>query len=263
VTEDPAKAAYDLGRAQWPAARTLTLEAFRAFVDDAAVEPEALAARAGDVYLAAAASAGDEDAVRTFDASVLAELPRWLARLRLEPDVVEEVRQLLRSKLLVGPPPKLSQYRASGPLAAWVRVSAVRTALDLCEAADAATPRGDAGADPLVRALDPEQQLIRQKYGALFERALKDAMAQLSKRDRNLLRFHYLSHMSFDAIARTYHVHRATVVRWLAAIRDDLDATVRTRLWQELGISPTELRSLWHAVGSDVDVSLSRLLVAE
>jgi RNA polymerase sigma-70 factor (ECF subfamily) len=263
VTEDPAKVAYDLGRAQWPAVRTLTLEAFRAFVGDAAVEPEALAARAGDLYLAAAASAGDEDAVKTFDGTILSELPRWLARLHLAPDVVEEVRQLLRTKLLVGPPPKLAQYRASGPLAAWVRVSAVRTALDFCESIDAASPRGDAAPDPLVKALDPEQQLIRQKYGALFERALKDAVAQLSKRDRNLLRFHYLSHMTFDAIARTYHVHRATVVRWLAAIRDDLDATVRIRLWQELGISPTELRSLWHAVGSNVEVSLSRLLVAE
>src|SRR5580765_1041161 len=193
VTADPAKAAYDVGQAQWPAVRGLTLEAFRAFVEDAAVEPEALQAHAGDIYLAAAASAGDEGAVRTFDGTLLAELPRWLSRLRLAPDAVEEVRQILRSKLLVGPPPKLAQYRASGPLACWVRVSAVRTALDLCDATEAAAHRRDASPDPLLEALNPEQQLIRQKYGALFESALRDALAQLSKRDRNLLRFHYLS----------------------------------------------------------------------
>ena len=67
---------------------------------------------------------------------------------------------------------------------------------------------------------------------------------------------------SLDAIARIYHVHRATVVRWLAAVRDDLESAVSARLWQDLGISPSEIRSLWKAVRSDVDVSLSRLLVA-
>jgi hypothetical protein len=67
--------------------------------------------------------------------------------------------------------------------------------------------------------------------------------------------------MSLDAIGRTYHVNRATVVRWLAAIRDELETAVRARLWHDLGVSPTELRSLWNAVGSEVDVSLSRLLV--
>jgi RNA polymerase sigma-70 factor len=103
--------------------------------------------------------------------------------------------------------------------------------------------------------------LVRRKYGAAFESAVRAALGELSRRDRNLLRFHYVSRMSLDAIARTYHVNRATVVRWLAAIRDDLETAVKARLWDDLGISPTELQSLWNAVGSDVDVSLSRLLV--
>jgi len=68
--------------------------------------------------------------------------------------------------------------------------------------------------------------------------------------------------MSLDAIARTYRVHRATVARWLAAIREDLDTAVRVRLWDELGVSTTEFQSLWNAVRSDVEVSISRLLAA-
>ena len=118
-------------------------------------------------------------------------------------------------------------------------------------------------AEPLLDALDQEQRLIRSKYGGLFQEALRDAVRRLSKRDRNLLQFHCVASMTFDAIARTYHVHRSTVVRWLAAIRDDLDSAVRIRLWDELGISPTEVRSLWNAVRSDVEVSISRLLAAE
>jgi RNA polymerase sigma-70 factor (ECF subfamily) len=257
-----AKAAFALGRDQWPTVRSLTFEAFQEFLHDAAIEPEALDEHAADVYLAAAAAGGDDDAVRAFDDQLLSELPRWLSRLRLPSDIFDEVRQVLRSKLLVGPPPRLGQYRAQGPLAAWVRVAAVRAALDVCGAGPIVASSNLRGGDPLLDALDPEQQVVRHKYGALFETALRDAVAQLSKRDRNLLRFHYFSGMTFDAIARTYHVHRATAVRWLAAIREDLETAVRIRLWQETGVSPTEFRSLWNAVRSDVDVSLSRLLAA-
>ena len=108
-------AAFDLGRAQWPTIRTLTSDAFQAFVVDGAIEPDAVVERGADIYLAAAAASGDEQAVKLFDSKLLADLPRWLSRLRLQPDVFDEVRQLLRAKLLVGPPPKLAQYRANGP----------------------------------------------------------------------------------------------------------------------------------------------------
>jgi RNA polymerase sigma-70 factor, ECF subfamily len=263
VTDDALRAAFNRGQAQWPAVKSLTLDAFRSFVDGASVDPAALEERAGDVYLAAAAAGGNDDAVRVFDSHILSELPRWLSRLRLSRDLVEEVRQSLRSKLLVGPPPKLTQYRASGPLGAWVRMVAVRMALDACETDPVNAGRFETGEEPLLNALDQEQRLIRNKYGALFQETLREAVRQLSKRDRNLLRLRYVAGMSQDAMARTYHVHQTTVVRWLAAIRDELDSAVRIRLWDELGISPTEVRSLWNAVRSDVEVSISRLLAAE
>jgi RNA polymerase sigma-70 factor len=263
VTDDALRAAFNRGQEQWPSINSLTLEAFRSFVDGAAVDPAAVGDRAGDLYLAAAAAGGNDDAVKVFDSQILSELPRWLARLRLSGDVVEEVRQSLRSKLLVGPPPKLTQYRASGRLPAWVRMVAVRMALDLCEADPLISGRLKTGEEPLLNALDQEQRLIRNQYGGLFQEALRDAVGQLSKRDRNLLRFHYVAGMTLEAMARTYHVNRSTVARWLAAIRDDLDSAVRIRLWDELGISPTEVRSLWNAVRSDVEVSISRLLAAE
>jgi RNA polymerase sigma-70 factor (ECF subfamily) len=262
VTDDELRAAFDRGKTQWPTVTSLTFEAFRSFVDGAAVDAPALEQRAGDLFLAAAAAGGGDDAVRVFERDLLSDLPRWLARLRLTGDVVEEVRQHLRAKLLVGPPPRLVQYRASGPLAGWVRMAAVRTALDICEADPVISSGLERGREPLLEALDQEQRLIRSKYGGLFQEALRDAVGQLSKRDRSLLRFHYLAGMSLDAIARTYHVHRATVARWLAAIRDDLDSAVRIRLWDELGISTAEVRSLWNAVRSDVEVSISRLLAA-
>jgi RNA polymerase sigma-70 factor, ECF subfamily len=241
--------------------RGLTVDAFQSFIDDAAVDPAGLRERAGDLYLAAAAAENDNDAIRVFDQELLRDLPRWLVRLRLSADSVEEVRQRLRAKLLVGPPPRLKQYRASGPLAAWVRMASVRVALDMFN--DDPIAIDLPVVQPLVSALDLERRFMRQEYGQVFERTLRDAIGELSKRDRNLLRCHYLAAMSLDAIARTYHVHRATVVRWLAAIRNELDEAVRIKLWQQLGISPSDFRSLWNAVRSDIDVSLSRLLIGE
>ena len=206
MIDDRIKAAFEVGRSQWPTVRDIAIEAFGAFIEDAVVDPDVLGDRAGDLYIAAAA---------------------------------------------VG----------RGPLGAWIRVAGMRVALDIC---DADSPIAQQLKDPdslLLDSLDPEQALVRKKYGTLFATALRDAVAQLSKRDRTLLRFHYVAGMSYDAMGRAYHVHRATVVRWLASIRDELDTAVRIRLWKELGVSPSEFRSLWNAVKSEVEVSLSRLLV--
>jgi hypothetical protein len=56
VTDDELKAAFDRGKTEWPQVTSLTPEAFRAFVDAAAVEPPALEERSGDLFLAAAAA---------------------------------------------------------------------------------------------------------------------------------------------------------------------------------------------------------------
>jgi RNA polymerase sigma-70 factor (ECF subfamily) len=262
MTDDRLTEAYQEGRARWPAVSGLTLERFRSFTDSVSIEPEALAQHAADIFLAAAATGMDADAVAVIEQDLMSQLPRWLARLHLPQNVVDDVRQELRAKVLVGPPPKLAQYRGSGPLSAWLRVAAVRAALDTCAGESVVSEGQQDFHGSLMTALDPEERLVRDRYGPLFEAAMREAITQLPRRDRNLLRFHYLTGMSYDAIARTYHVHRATVVRWLAAIRESLEDEVRMRLWRELGTSPSEFRSLWNVVMSQLDASVSRLLGA-
>jgi RNA polymerase sigma-70 factor, ECF subfamily len=261
MTDSAAAAAFEIGRARWPKVENLTFEKFRSFLDDAAVETAVLPERAADVFLAAAAAIGGEIAIRTFDVHLLGDLPKWLARFHFSEDAIQEVRQRLCSRLFVGPPPRIGQYRANGPLAAWVRMATIRVALDFC--ASAPLDWDGIGAEqPFPTELDPERLLIKRRYGPVFQRVLRDAMARLSKRDRNVLRFHYVSRMGVDAIARTYHVHRATITRWLAGIRDDLVSSVRVQLLQELGASSSDFRSLWNLVRSDLDQSLAGLLAA-
>src|SRR6185295_2269441 len=83
-----------------------------------------------DLALALAAANGDAAAIEEIERTIVEPLPRTLSRLRPSPDLVDELRQELREKLLVGPRPKLLEYRGRGPLGAWARVVALRLAHD-------------------------------------------------------------------------------------------------------------------------------------
>src|SRR5262249_33917776 len=86
----------------------------------------------GDMALAFAAATADRQAVRRVEHTMVEAVPKSLTRLRPDPRLVDEVKQSLREKLLVGAGgrPKLLDYKGRGPLAAWVRVVALRLAYE-------------------------------------------------------------------------------------------------------------------------------------
>jgi RNA polymerase sigma-70 factor len=104
--------------------------------------------RAGDVYLACACMHGDRAALRAFDREYLSRIPDYLRTMRSPPDFVDDVRQVLSERLLVGSAEtsaKLGEYSGRGPLGAWIRVAALRTALNLLhERKEAPEERGAA-----------------------------------------------------------------------------------------------------------------------
>src|SRR5262245_58951052 len=57
---------------------------------------------AGDFYLACACAEGLPAALERFDAQILTQVPTFVSQLRLDPDAVEDVRQLVRTRLFVG-----------------------------------------------------------------------------------------------------------------------------------------------------------------
>src|SRR5262249_26812555 len=94
--------------------------------------PEALAGlHANDLYVACACADGNAAAVAIFEREYLARVVASAARVNRSPDFVDEVRQRLRERLLVGAAPRIADYNGSGPLAGWVRVAVIRTALNL------------------------------------------------------------------------------------------------------------------------------------
>ena len=230
---------------------------------DEEVSPDLVTSHARDMFLAAACGAGDAAALSILEGGPLREIPDFVARIDTGPDFAAEVAQIVRQKLLVAPAPgqpgKIAEYRGAGPLGGWIRVIAVRVALDLKRAQSSP---GGAHRDPIdiaAAGADPEIALLRDLYRDAFRNALHAALAELSGRERNLLRFHFADGLTLDELATSYRVHRATIARWLARARRDLLERTRQQLALAVGASGAEVDSIVRVLGSELDVSLSKL----
>jgi RNA polymerase sigma-70 factor, ECF subfamily len=257
---DPIDEAFQSGRRAWPGV-TLEREAFQAQMEARRADPETLGLRGSDLFLAAACAAGDPAAVRHFEHAFLAGIDRQVGKLALPDEQVEEARQLLRVKFLVGPEPGIREYGGRGPLGAWVRVSAVRVALDLTRAARA-RPQAS---DELLAAMaapdgSPELAAIKGQNHTLLQQALEGALRALTPREKTVLRLHLVDGLNIETIGTIYRVHRATVARWLVSARGHVYEHVRRTLRLELRTTSSELRSMVDLFRADVQLSVRRVL---
>lgn len=241
-------------------------EVFRQYLAER-VAPDAsldqlAALHAGDLYLACACATGVPGAVEAFDRLFLGgDLDRALARITSAAPVVAEVRQQLRVKLFVGEggPGKIADYSGRGPLAGWVRVAAVRTALNLVTRQGPDTPGTGEEEEPLLGVADPETEYLKTQHRAEFEQAFRAALSTLSIEQRQLLRLHYVDGLTLGQIGRLRQVHESTISRRLLAARDQLLAETRRALSAELHLGQAEVDSLMGRVMSRADVTLSTL----
>jgi RNA polymerase sigma-70 factor, ECF subfamily len=261
-------AAIAAAHARWPSdwlADDVFVEHLRARIgadDDPGTALSRLAV--ADLYLACACARGVAPAVEAFARTILREVDAHVARFDRSAAFADEVRQDLAARLLVAAPgarPKLDDYAGSAPLSAWVRVAAVRTALNLrrrkafsTEVADDRAVADHAGSGNV------ELEHIRQRYRLPFETSIGKALGSLSTRDRTLLRLRMVEGMEVEAIATMYGVHRTTVTRWIGACQDRLLSETRRILRDEFGLPIAEIDSLAGLLRSQLHVSLARLL---
>jgi RNA polymerase sigma-70 factor (ECF subfamily) len=215
-----------------------------------------------DLWLACGCSQAHPAALAGLEA-LLREVGAFIAHIDRSADFADEVRQQLREKLLVDVGrgrARILDYGGQGPLGGWLRVAAVRTALNLKRG----QREGAAHRDPSpATSPDPELDFIRMRYRAEFQLAFGATLRRLSSDERNVLRLHYLEGLNIDEIGRLYDVHRATIARWLARSRDKILQETRSVLAERLGLSGAELDSLIGLVGSQLEVSLRRLLPSD
>lgn len=249
------------GLEKWPGV-ALRSDRFRQRLLELGIDLDALRTRGAEIYLAVACSTGDPFAIDHFERDVLSQVGRFVGRLHLADHQVDEVRQQLRVKLLTGANPGIARYSGRGPLAAWVRVSAVRLALDLSDASAHSARESDVAAlGALVSdGNSPEMAAAKNRYRPMFQAAVEESLLSLDARDKTLLRLHYLDGLNIDAIGRVYRVHRATVARWIVAIRERVLENLKAKLAMELRADPSEARSVIALFESELHLSVQRLL---
>jgi RNA polymerase sigma-70 factor (ECF subfamily) len=178
------------------------------------------------------------------------------------PAFAADVCQKLRIRLLVRDgdiPPRIVRYTGEVPLSAWIRVIALRLALN-AKRGPLMAARDDESEAEGTSLDDPELEYLRSQYKAPFVRALQEAIGGLPKDDRTILRLHYVDGVNIDGIGRVFQVHRATVARWLVRIRAEVLARAKQRLAEQVGAEPDEASSVIGALAGEIDVSISRVL---
>jgi RNA polymerase sigma-70 factor (ECF subfamily) len=263
-SDEELAAAFEAGRSAWPGI-ALTYTCFANRMRELGVPPADLALRGRDLYLAAACAEGDPTALRCFDEQFIARIDGMATRFGLGPNLLDEVRQKVRVKLLVGKSPSIARYRGGGPLLAWVRVTAARVAVDVAAAARLPEPMPEEEMlDVLVsREANPEIETVKALYRERFQEALEASLAGLTTRDKTLLRLHLVDGLNIDGIGAIYRVHRATVARWLVAIRARVFAGLRQRFALGAEASTSQMRSLVRIFRDDIQLSAKRLLGPE
>ncbi|MBN8467371.1 sigma-70 family RNA polymerase sigma factor [Corallococcus exiguus] len=218
----------------------------------------------GDLYLACACAEGIPVALAAFERRYIASIPATLGHMKLTEAVLDDVRQQVREHLLVRTdrPPRISEYSGRSPLANWLRVVSVRTALSLLRTAREEDATGD---EAILESLpasvgDPETEAIQRRYEGEFRQAMEDAFAALSSKPRYLLRLHFVDRLSTTKIGALFNVNQSTASRWLQSAQQDVHDETRRLLKERLDLSSQDFTSVLRSVESQLDLSLSRIL---
>ena len=216
-----------------------------------------------DLYLACACARGDSDAIAAFDARCLYHLDRVLSKMGATADLVAEVKQELRSRLLIGDSqcgPHILHFSGRGDLRGWVRVIAVRQLVkcqhrvrrEVAVEDDELCAQIATDGNP---AIDHAKLLYRQE----FQDAFRGALQALPDRERILLRQRYLDDLSIDELGALYRIHRSTAARLLSRARLRVLEATRARLMNRLAVPSAELDSILQLIQSRIDISLGIL----
>lgn len=254
-------------RGRWPKIDVSPEEFVRHVAERVGAESDIDAAlrdvHGADLYLACGCASGDPRALSELERAFFSEVARYVMKLDGSPAFADEVRQLLREKLFAPARgrPKILDYSGRGPLGGWLRVAAVRTARNF--------QRGSKSPLALARSIDdqirtpkpdPELSYLKQHYARAFREAFEQTLGELSPRERNILRLHFIEALSSSAIGAMYRVSGATVRLWIKQWREAILAQTRRRLATRLRTDTQELDGVMGLVQSQLDLTISRLL---
>ena len=266
--EEQLEGLLEVARRAWPDV-SVAPEAFLRWLVERlpAASQGAEGLKVADLYLVFACTRGDAAALRSFEKHYVPELEYALVRLRLSDTQRDDLRQVLRQKLLMsedGAEPRIGLYGGRGELRRWVRAVATREGLMLLRKPSPEVSMDEELFDTFPAAAeDVELQHARREYQVEFKRAFEEALVSLEPEERNLLRRHFIDGLSTPQLAMLHGIHRVTMFRRLRQVCEALVERTRKLLLVRLPMSEKELASLNRLIRSQLDMSLERLLPPE
>jgi RNA polymerase sigma-70 factor, ECF subfamily len=263
-----AASAIERGRIAWPGCTVSQEEMMRIAIARLASPPVGVgpgldALDGAELYIGVACVRGDRAAIAGFRACYFDPLVSSLQRMGLGSAQLDDVWQAMCDRLLVGRSgelPRILRYAGRGELRGLVRVAATRMAINW-QQRESQRSSGDNWLDHLpADHSDPELHAIKLQHRRELKEELEAAIADLSARERMMLRLHLVQRMGIDAVAALCSVHRATAARSIARAKEMLAGRVRARLMERWKIADADLPALKVLVDSQVDLSLQRLL---
>jgi RNA polymerase sigma-70 factor (ECF subfamily) len=198
-------------------------------------------------------------AAEALDRAYIRPLAPRLASICKSDTATQAALQEVREKLLAPPRPRIESFRAPGNFRAWIKVLAVRTALDSARRLGVLAER-EVELDERLEAVvaGPEEEYLRAEARDEIRAALRSAVSGLPERERFALRMHLVAGWSVTQIGRVYSVHKSTAARWLISAKERLGNKLQVELADRLGSGYASSR-LYSELPSRLDVGLSSL----
>ena len=217
-----------------------------------------------DLALAWACGRGHDGAMAQLERRHFSIIDAALSQLPDAASHLPEIKQQLRQRLFVAGedlPPRIDQYSGRGELSSWLRVAAIRCALNLLQKHGREVELEDRLLDNMAAPENQELQHLKDRYRGEFKQAFEGALSSLTSRERNVLSYTYLERLAAHQVGAIYGVHRTTVARWLSSIRETLAARTRDALMDRLRVGRGELESIMRLINSQLDASIERYLL--
>jgi RNA polymerase sigma-70 factor (ECF subfamily) len=261
--------AVEAGRSAWPGV-DLSREDFACAASRHRPADEPLAEwlaglRVPDLYLASACAMGDAAALKLLDEQILSRIGATVHRIDPSPAFIDETKQELRVHLLVArpnKPPRIADYAGRGSLAGWIHVAAARIALTMKRASGGrhTTLSSNAGMPDDRGRHDAEILYLRERYREDLQAAFEETLGELTSRQRNILRMHFIDGTPLDRLATIYGMHRTTLGRWVSQTCDEILSSARKRLGARVQLPGGAMDSIVALLRSEIDFSASLLL---
>jgi RNA polymerase sigma-70 factor (ECF subfamily) len=217
-----------------------------------------------DLFLAYALAQGNEQALEDFNQKYLPQIKAVLAKIGTSQAKSEDVVQEVLKKLFVGQDdsgPKVLQYNGRGRLRRYFNVVATRICINMQRGTNRETPTEDHELMNIaLPGEDTELQYFKLHYREHFKQSFAAAMQELEVKERNVLRYYVLDGLNIDKIGSIYHVHRATVARWISKIREKLLNSTKQDLAMRLDLGVSQLSSILGIIQSQIDISIRKYL---